>query len=70
MRFGSESHPKLFWVLTKLNVVKPVAKQMHFSVKRVIEIEPGHPIEMFEAACAFFYLRAWLRRAKNRRSVP
>ena len=55
MHFGSESHPKLLWHLTKLNVVKPVARHMHVSVTRVIQIEPGRPIEMFEAACAVFF---------------
>ena len=41
-------------LLTKWTLVKPVAKQKHFLVSRVIQPElPTHPIEMVEIESVF-----------------
>jgi tryptophan-rich hypothetical protein len=45
-------HPKKL-LLTKWTAVKPVARQKHFLVTKVIQIEPEDPIEMIEIEAVY-----------------
>ena len=45
-------HPKKL-LLSKWTAVKPIAKQKHFLVTKVIQIEPNDPIEIIEIEAVF-----------------